>query len=1230
MGLTILQWNVKHYHNRLPHIHQALDIYKPDIICLQETWLKPHISSKLTGFQDANRKDRDNRVGGGVVVFPRQGIPTIPLIIHNNLEICANKFFLPSSNITVASLYIAPDTSHDNIKIGLDSIAQQLTPPYIICMDSNAHHSSWGSNFSDKRGYTIDNWLTSNNLILLNTTEPTYLHPNSTLTHIDLTIATPDLVGITDWKPHYETLNSDHFPICISIGLDSQVRQRPSRWRFDEANWEKYREEIKLPHTFTDPNTANNEILHSIKTAATITIPFTSSNTNKKYCKNWWNQKCSEDHKNKTKTWNKYNKNKGNMILWLDYKKAEAIFRQTVLAAKKDTWSKYLASICEGASSQEVWQKIKIIKGGRSNHTKPLMIDDKIIAKPENITNAFGEYYYTIYNSISPDPFFEAHKSAIEFYPLTFNHNSDKYYNKPFTIPEIKKALSNCKSKSAGPDTLSFILFQQIPPTQLTNLLAFYNYIWNNGIPTQWKHSYLIPILKPGKISTSPNSYRLIALTNCICKIMERMINKRLQQYLEQNSIIKPYQSGFRTAHSTLDPLVSLQSDISLALIDKQYCIAIFLDITKAFDNVWHRGILDILHDMNMSGNLPRFIQDFLSGRTYQVKIENHFSNSKTITNGVPQGSVLSPTLFSLVINNVFSRCPAHVRYSLYADDGAFWVKTNDLAQGLRTAQHILDNLNLWSHQSGLQFAADKTKAIIFSHKYKINPLPLSINGHPIEYVSQIKFLGVIFDKRMTWRPHIQHISDKCQPDLRLLRVVSHNKWGADFSSLKKLYTSIVLPKITYADFLRTSTAKTTNKILTRVQYAAARIMLGALRCTPACTLEAEAGLMPLSLISRRNSAIYSCRVLTIPSHPVGYSLRSEEFDRLVTKDSPAISNMRRELFLSGLSPVKDFPILPLSDRLNSYTFNSTYNLHITNKEDLTPTQWQHQYNTLTKETYQSHTHVFTDGSVMHDATGCGVWSSNFTLMARLSDRCSIFTAELYSIYIALNYILATKQTQPHIVFSDSLSALTAIDNPTQSSHYLVHHIHNTIEKIKTTNITLEWIPSHQDIHGNEMADKYAKAATKLNSITYTQLSYQDCKKFIYKDFINLWHYQYRGSRCPTLKIQSTPLNTYPTTLTRPLQIAYTRLRLNTTTLTHQHLFLQEPQPICNCTTTTPHLTVRHVLLDCLHWSAERASLHEACKLHSIPLTMETLLSDKRMTSFLMKYLHTTNLLKKI
>ena len=127
------------------------------------------------------------------------------------------------------------------------------------------------------------------------------------------------------------------------------------------------------------------------------------------------------------------------------------------------------------------------------------------------------------------------------------------------------------------------------------------------------------------------------------------MVNRRLQHILESKNILKPYQSGFRLSHSTLDPLTVLQCDASNALQNKHYCIAVFLDITKAFGTVWHRGLIDSLGNIGIGGNLLLFIQSFLSSRTYSVRIQNNFSATYSTSKGVPQGSVISPTLFSVV-----------------------------------------------------------------------------------------------------------------------------------------------------------------------------------------------------------------------------------------------------------------------------------------------------------------------------------------------------------------------------------------------------------------------------------------------------------------------------------------------------------------------------------------------------------------------------------------------------
>ena len=136
--------------------------------------------------------------------------------------------------------------------------------------------------------------------------------------------------------------------------------------------------------------------------------------------------------------------------------------------------------------------------------------------------------------------------------------------------------------------------------------------------------------------------------------MLERIVTKRLQAFLENGRHIAPHQSGFRAGHSTLDNLARLESAARVALIQDDFCITVFLDISKAFDTVWHHGLLRKLHDMGLTGNLPEFIKSFLSSRSIRVRVGNTLSNSYNIHSSVPQGSVVSPTLFNIMINDMF------------------------------------------------------------------------------------------------------------------------------------------------------------------------------------------------------------------------------------------------------------------------------------------------------------------------------------------------------------------------------------------------------------------------------------------------------------------------------------------------------------------------------------------------------------------------------------------------
>ena len=438
-------------------------------------------------------------------------------------------------------------------------------------------------------------------------------------------------------------------------------------------------------------------------------------------------------------------------------------------------------------------------------------------------------------------------------YPDFHTHNSE-YYNIPFTMKELRHALQHTKNSSPGEDTIFAEMVKKLPSNAQEALLKIYNGIWEADVlPPSWKTSVIIPIAKPGKDPKLRSSYRPIALTSVLCKIFERMVNFRLVYHMESHALISPCQYGFRRNLSTLDPLLKLTTYIQNGFLQGKHTIAVFFDLEKAYDTTWRKGVLWEMDTLGFKGNLPNFIKNFLLDRQLKVKVGSVFSTVKEQREGVPQGSVLSVMLFLIYINSLVDyiqiKHPS-IQCSLFADDFALYFSAINLDAAVQKVQDAVNLASHWASIHGFKFSTSKTVAVHFCKTTpRVNaPQNITMNGQIITYEPFVKFLGLYFDSHLTWNHHIRQLKINTQKSMNILKVVSGYTWGADQTSLLKLYNALCKSKLNYACQIYSSASKSTLRSLDVVHNKALGICTGAYRTSPVESLYIDSGFPPLSI----------------------------------------------------------------------------------------------------------------------------------------------------------------------------------------------------------------------------------------------------------------------------------------------------------------------------------------------------------------------------------------------
>ena len=224
--------------------------------------------------------------------------------------------------------------------------------------------------------------------------------------------------------------------------------------------------------------------------------------------------------------------------------------------------------------------------------------------------------------------------------------------------------------------------------------------------------------------------------------------------FLEKNNILCPEQSGFRKHRSTIDALIQLTCHIEKGFKEKKHTVAVFFDLEKAYDTAWRPEILNYMHEMVLRGNLPAFVEGFLSFREFCVRVEASHSEY-FVQEGLPQGSVPSATLFATAINEITKQLGSEVHCTLYVDDFTIFVSAATITHSTRIIQIAINNLEQWTKTKGMRFSVEKTAAIKFENREKGEEPQLTLHGSRIQVRESTRYLGIIIDKRLNWKDHV-------------------------------------------------------------------------------------------------------------------------------------------------------------------------------------------------------------------------------------------------------------------------------------------------------------------------------------------------------------------------------------------------------------------------------------------------------------------------------------------
>ena len=656
--MNVLQWNINHAQAKLPSLIHVAATEDISIILLQETVKKAYQSLKIPGYHLYTNNTAEN--DRGLAIYIKHGIPSQP--IHNpifcgeNTEVLAVTITLRDHNLDIYNIYTQPTRA--TLELG-QLFNHASNTPTLIGGDFNAHHPILSSiRPTNENGWHIEEILNEyHEVAILNNGEPTHINGG----RLDLTFITTSLRQHTQWRVH-PTLMSDHFAVTTQLNIPQlpPIPAPPPKWNQDLADWNKFKNHLEEWHnTYIPPDDENlleKHLTEAFHKAANAAMPKRKPGTYT-YKDSWYY--CPEVRELKTrlnqvkKFWRKRRTEQSRELL----QEVSKDVHKALADIRNKKWLEWCAKLSQYTSLKDLWQWLRRVAGKKTGkpqaHPNPQQ-------KAEELANKFADRTAT---ANLPPTTQQKQRELNEERWQTINHacTVPDITDTPYTTKELQELYEKGRDTAPGTNKITYTMIANMGTAGETAFLRLPNHTHlKQTRPLKWNQQDTQPIPKP----KDPDNPRPLSLLSCIEKNAEKMVLKRLQfKTGPLNPHLYAYREGVRTLECIMDVL---------SCINNKKATVVFIDFEKAFELASHAAILQSLVRKGIKGHLLAWAKNYCLSRQARVKFNGYLSTYKNLENGTPQGGILSPWLFNILMENIASlQLPRGVSIYIYADDVA-------------------------------------------------------------------------------------------------------------------------------------------------------------------------------------------------------------------------------------------------------------------------------------------------------------------------------------------------------------------------------------------------------------------------------------------------------------------------------------------------------------------------------------------------------------------------------